>query len=332
MGQQIGRSVFGSQNNSRVRRDSIVATVFNKLQLSAQDIELLHRVFKDINIKGSGLILRAEFYAYFKINPNSLYDKIFSLFDFDRSGYLSFMEFVCAMWNFCSMTPDNLASFAFYLFDDDQSGSLDLVEITRLICIIHRKSATANPEIRVLINKIKNRYPEMHELDFMSCCRELPAIIAPLLAVQFSMRQQLLGENFWKKITVARLQNPIQVTHDFIAAIERDTLERIRLRKEKEVLAMEEAAKELQRLRLLNREAAIKDRERERCDHMLQYFGMHWKPKETRSKFTIVPCLAYDTYDDHVDVMRPRGNHFTVKKKPKSGGHKSPRFYTSPIA
>ena len=64
MGQRIGSTVLGSRSNTRARRDSIVATTLNKLQISAQDIEQLHRVFKDINLNDSGLILRAEFYVY----------------------------------------------------------------------------------------------------------------------------------------------------------------------------------------------------------------------------------------------------------------------------
>ena len=329
MGQQIGSTTLGTSGNTSVRRDSIVAAVLDKLQLSPLHIKQLHKIFQEININNSGLIQRAEFYIYFKINPNSLYDKIFSLFDFDHSGYLSFMEFVCAMWNFCSMSPDNLASFAFYLFNDNRSGCLDLHQLAKLICVLHRKSPTANPEIRALINKITNRYPEMSEINFMRCSHEMPAIIAPLLAVQFSMRQQLLGEKFWRKITAARLKNPIQVTHDFIAALEIDTLDRLKARKEKELIALEESQKEAVRQRILDRHALISDREKGRCDRMLQHYGMQQKLKEGHSKLVIVTCAAYDTYDGHIDVMRSKISQLKVKQKPQTKRLRSPSAATT---
>ena len=53
--------------------------------------------------------------------------------DADASGELSFVEFVVALWNYCTFTKASLLRFAFELFDADDSGFIDLDEMKLLL-------------------------------------------------------------------------------------------------------------------------------------------------------------------------------------------------------
>ena len=56
--------------------------------------------------------------ASFRADRTPFAEKIFKIFDHDLSGELDFVEFVCAVWNFCTMDDSEVVSFAFECFGD----------------------------------------------------------------------------------------------------------------------------------------------------------------------------------------------------------------------
>ena len=49
--------------------------------------------------------------------------------DQDKSGKIDFVEFVAAIFNYCTHTWQGLCKYAFDLFDEDGSGFLDVNEV-----------------------------------------------------------------------------------------------------------------------------------------------------------------------------------------------------------
>lgn len=295
-------------------QDSIAAEVFKRLNLQGKDLDRLYSAFCDIDIDDSGFIQKVEFYSYFKINSSALYDKIFGMFDADGSGYLSFMEFVCAMWNFCSMAPENLGSFAFYLFDDDKSGVLDFKEIRRLIEVIHRKSMNENPEIYNLVEKIKESYTIMKVEDFNKCISEKPTLVAPLLAMQFSLRRMLIGESYWKRISGVRAQIPEQQQQEFIMTVEDDAQKILNRLKFERQEAKRKAEQDDQIDRINRRQAGKNDMDKARTDHLLDFYSMSEKDKKKRDTTMSKPKFSTDAY---METGPPEDDEEPLKKKKK---------------
>lgn len=297
MGQCFAHTKYVVNDNVQ-GQGRVAAEVFYKLGIEGRELDLLYSAFCDIDVDESGTIRKAEFYAYFKINQSKLYDKIFGMFDVDGSGMLNFMEFVCSMWNFCSMLPEHLASFAFYLFDDDKSGVLDFNEVRKLIEVIHRKTVNSSPEIYNLVEKLKETYITMRDKDFAKCVREKPTILAPLLAMQFSLRGMLIGESYWAKLTERRLQHPEQQKHDFILGVEREAMAELAALEAKARHASAEEKRQGALQRIANKQAIKGDVEKVRNDKLLSFFRLGTAKPAKRTLPVEAPRFSTESYVD----------------------------------
>lgn len=60
-------------------------------------------------------------------------EKAFVVMDKDGSGEVDFLEFVLAVWNYCSFSHSSLVRFAFDLYDLDGSGEIERAEAAQCI-------------------------------------------------------------------------------------------------------------------------------------------------------------------------------------------------------
>lgn len=79
-------------------RDIFSLKLFNELHLSKDETYKLRNVFNKIVVDSSGEISSCEFLKYFGINDTLLHNRLFVLFDFDKSGSINFVEFISAMY------------------------------------------------------------------------------------------------------------------------------------------------------------------------------------------------------------------------------------------
>ncbi len=68
--------------------------VFKKLKLTAKEINKLYAVFLQMDLDSSCLIKNDEFFSYLRLEATPFNIAIFSIFDTDGNGTLSFGEFV----------------------------------------------------------------------------------------------------------------------------------------------------------------------------------------------------------------------------------------------
>jgi Ca2+-binding EF-hand superfamily protein len=87
--------------------------IFESLRLTEQDLQLLYRVFLDVDIRGTGTIDINELMAYMGVEHTRFLTRAFSLFDYDGSNEIDFSEFVIALWNYCSLSYNTLGVFSF---------------------------------------------------------------------------------------------------------------------------------------------------------------------------------------------------------------------------
>jgi hypothetical protein len=127
-------------------------------------------------------------------------------------------EFVCAMWNFLGMDPNFLGALVFYIFDADQTNSLEYEEIQTLVETIHHKSGKS-ASVKKLIETIMHNHKTVSVEYFTKCCREMSSLCAPLIGMQQSLREKVIGVNYWIELTAKRGQDPIKSRPDFIQRI-----------------------------------------------------------------------------------------------------------------
>lgn len=88
MGQICGGESHESYEISQKESD-----LFRELRLTKQEVDKLLKSFLDIDVDGSKKIKMDEFFGSFRIEATNCNQKIFGIFDNDRSGTLTFSEF-----------------------------------------------------------------------------------------------------------------------------------------------------------------------------------------------------------------------------------------------
>ncbi len=81
---------------------------FEGMHLYERDIRRLHRVFERMDTDKSNSIGMAELLGHIDLPRTAYTEKIFTIFDKDKSGAIDFREFVLSVWNYCTLTKLNL--------------------------------------------------------------------------------------------------------------------------------------------------------------------------------------------------------------------------------
>ena len=110
------------------------------MQFSVSEVKKLYSIFRCVDVDNSGSIALSELLAHIDLPRTSFTEKIFSIFDDDKSGEIDFKEFVMSLWNYCTLTKNTLDVFAFDLYDKDGSGELSAPEIARMTRDIYGKN------------------------------------------------------------------------------------------------------------------------------------------------------------------------------------------------
>ena len=84
---------------------------YQAMQLSERDIRKLFYEFRKVDVDGSGSIALSELLVYLELSATPFTEKVFSIFDDDRSGEIDFKEFVLALWNYCTLTSATLGNY-----------------------------------------------------------------------------------------------------------------------------------------------------------------------------------------------------------------------------
>ena len=88
---------------------------FAAMHLFERDVRRLYKVFEKMDTDQSNSIGMAELMGHIDL-PRTVYtEKIFTIFDKDRSGAIDFREFVLSVWNYCTLTKLNLGGYTYPL-------------------------------------------------------------------------------------------------------------------------------------------------------------------------------------------------------------------------
>jgi serine/threonine-protein phosphatase 2B regulatory subunit len=83
---------------------------------------------------GSGRVDVNEFVRMLRVDRTPFVERLFSMFDTDRTGLIDVKEFIVGMSNVGGEARDNKIQFAFSVYDLDGSGYIDSSELRKIIC------------------------------------------------------------------------------------------------------------------------------------------------------------------------------------------------------
>ncbi len=77
---------------------------FQAMQLSEREIRKLFYAFQVVDVDRSDRVILPELFAHIGLPFTIFNEKIFSIFEGNQSGEVTFKDFVLAVWNFCTLS------------------------------------------------------------------------------------------------------------------------------------------------------------------------------------------------------------------------------------
>ena len=118
------------QRNARKNALDDFAREYN---IKPESIKKAYKRFQETDVDHSGLIEYVEFCEILQVEPSPQVEKLFQLFDKDRSGQIDVKEFMIGLSNFTGAGKEEKLKFAFMVFDDDGNGVITKQELLKIL-------------------------------------------------------------------------------------------------------------------------------------------------------------------------------------------------------
>jgi Ca2+-binding EF-hand superfamily protein len=124
MGGGVGKSISRSQELQL--HLSEYKQHYNSFHLSDEDICKFFHIFRKIDVNRQGFLTSHQILEYLQITPTNFLTRVFSLFDYSKTGEISLFHFVLACWGLCTLYQKDFILYLFELYDLDETGFLDI--------------------------------------------------------------------------------------------------------------------------------------------------------------------------------------------------------------
>lgn len=145
-----------------------------------------------------------RFHQFYRLEQTPFTEKVFAVMDIDNSGKLNFNEFVVSTWNYLSSDMDILAAFAFSLFDLDDNKTLESNEVQNMVKEVYGGDMTRVKNVLQKLEGVRDSNGLVGRTEFCLFSRRYPLLLFPAFAMQQALRRNIIGEDYWEKITELR--------------------------------------------------------------------------------------------------------------------------------
>lgn len=101
--------------------------------IKPESIKKAYQRFQETDVDHSGLIDYTEFCEVLQVEPSPQVEKLFQLFDNDKSGQIDVKEFMIGLSNFSGAGKEEKLKFAFMVFDEDGNGVITKQELLKIL-------------------------------------------------------------------------------------------------------------------------------------------------------------------------------------------------------
>jgi serine/threonine-protein phosphatase 2B regulatory subunit len=195
--------IFGKRfrvNEAVPGQGSNVIVSAGKLKLLRSDVDRMYAGFCRLDADSSGLISVHEFVVMNQVQSASFGEMAFRVLDTNSSGKIDFLEYMIAIWNFCSLSKESLSLFSFQIFDTDKSGILTSAEFRHMIDIIWGFNTSDHLEQAMKLLD-KNKDGEVTLKEFLETIRRTPVLLFPTFELQEKIRKSVLNPKAWTRIS-----------------------------------------------------------------------------------------------------------------------------------
>ncbi|KAF4046266.1 EF hand [Phytophthora infestans] len=136
-------------------------------------------------------------------------EKAFSVMDRNGSGEVDFIEFVLAVWNYCTFNHASLIRFAFDLYDVDGSGEIEHDEVVRCVREVWGSSWETSPNAHKIVEKLdaimeNTANNRLSANLFQEFAVRHPMLLFPAFELQMEIQRKVLGKRFWSRAAEKR--------------------------------------------------------------------------------------------------------------------------------
>jgi hypothetical protein len=189
--------------------DKYAATLFRRIELQPEDVDIMYTIFSDIKRKNPppNTIDSDSISKYFDVKSCEFLRKMFAVVtDFDGDDAINFKEFTLGLWNFLSLSTDFLPALVFHLYDPMKLNNIDSKDFTEMLENIHGVKLSA---FTLALNSItkKFNYEYRHGINMVNfglLCVDNPFTVKPIVTLQHHLRKRVAGASHWKKLEFRR--------------------------------------------------------------------------------------------------------------------------------
>ena len=95
---------------------SLLRPCLTILKLTMEEVDLIRKSFKKVDITRDGSVDVAEFEIYLKTERAPFNERALRMYDSDGSGQLEFPEFLLMCWTYCTMDSVSLGTNSFPIY------------------------------------------------------------------------------------------------------------------------------------------------------------------------------------------------------------------------
>ena len=83
--------------------------MFHAILLTDGEVKKLHKVFRTLDLTKDGIVQVSDLLTMVDIERTCFTERIFAVFDSNKSGAVDFREFVMSLWNYCTLGKASLS-------------------------------------------------------------------------------------------------------------------------------------------------------------------------------------------------------------------------------
>jgi Ca2+-binding EF-hand superfamily protein len=250
--------------------------------------------FVAIDDDGGGTVDQVEFHEYFDITMTPFTERVYGQLDVQDTGELYFQQFLIGVWNICTLDHPALVRYIFIIFDIDGGGELDLSEVDALCRMLYNVEESPDDIKKVVASMDTDGDGAVSLSELVNYTLRFPALVEPAVQLQASLRKEMFGTGFWKRLTKTRQKKYGADTsvEDILISLRRESQKKkAEEQRTKSIEDDKQKLKEEEQLRLDDEKATKKKNDEEEKR----------RSKETDAETTV--RLALDALEDARDAF-----------------------------
>ncbi|GMF47995.1 unnamed protein product [Phytophthora fragariaefolia] len=129
--------------------------------------------------------------------------------DRNGSGEVDFIEFVLAVWNYCSFNHASLVRFAYDLYDVDGSGEIEHDEVVRCVREVWGSAWETSSSAQKIVEKLDSIMANTPNNRLSAALFQVfairhPMLLFPAFELQMEIQRKVLGKRFWSRAAEKR--------------------------------------------------------------------------------------------------------------------------------